>query len=401
VVVRGGLYPEGPEGHYIAIEMTQAHQGVALVAPQGEVAVVQPAREGINYGLSLLGDDTAVHGLWLENFPQAGAIVGRPGETLRQVVLSSLRVRFETERYTDGIALVPDNGGATVVQGALLRDIEVLGASIGVQCNTGPCDDIRMDRVFTQGRGQGDSSALDGIASESGQNYLLTHIEVTQAGADGIDLKVSDAAVINALVHHVGRNGIKLWHGGDIVNAVVSHSGADTAISFAQPGRYRLLHSVVAYHNHQGLNSYSLTAGYQQPGEGFEVAILNSAFVRNAGGIYAPPGASLDISSCFFSEIDNGDLATASSQLEGTHLTWKLAQDLELFQDHGLGQGNLYQPSATGAFYGPERLDYHLPPGSALIDAGVEAPLAPREDLEHNLRPGGAQPDIGAYEAAP
>jgi hypothetical protein len=397
VVARGGLYEEGPEGEFIALELGEASSGVVVAAFQGEPVVVRPARVGINYGLSVWGDQIAVHGLRFEGFPQAGAVLGRQGRTTRGIALSSMTFVFEGDAVTNGIAVVPDNGGEPVIEGLLLRDVRVTGASIGIQCNVGPCDHVRMEGVVVVGQGRGESSALDGIASERGRNYLLLDVEVSEAGADGIDLKVADVAVIGAFVHHVGRNGIKLWRGGDVVNAVVSHTGADTAVSFGEAGRYRLLHAVVAYHNFGGLNAYSLTAGYQQPGEGFQIEILNSAFFRNAGGLYLPAGASVVVDNNLFAEIDNQDILTAWSPLEGAQKTFELSGGAEALETHGLGSGNLPVGLDPG-FVAPQEADYQLRDGSPLLGAARAVDEASPLDLAGSARPQGSGPDVGAYE---
>src|SRR3989337_1715534 len=109
-----------------------------------------------------------------------------------------------------------------------MHRVTVENASLGISCNAGPCRSWWLEDVTVVGRG-GDG-----------------------AGADGIDLKVKRLLISSSRVHNVSRNGIKLWHGGDIVNTVIHHTGADAAIVFEQGGRYRILNSVMAFHNYPG-----------------------------------------------------------------------------------------------------------------------------------------------------
>jgi hypothetical protein len=394
ILVRGGVYAEGPEGEYIALELGERSSGVSISAYEGEEVKVVPSREGINYGLSLWGDDVEVEGLDFEGFPYAGVIVGQAGRTPRGVVLADAVLRFAPGRHREGVAIVPDNGGAPVVQGVLLSGIRVEGASIGIQCNTGPCNDLRMEGISVLGTGEEGTSSLDGIAVESGDNVVLLDVEVTQAGSDGIDLKATRVGVYGARVTRVARNGIKLWRGGDLVNAVVSHTGADTALGFSEGGRYRILHTVVAYHHFQGPSAYSLTVGYGIGGE-YDIEIQNCIFFRNSGGLYMPPNARLKVANNLFAEIDNRTALTFTR--DGGELMMGLDALSDEATREALGGSNLVglDPVVGDA----EGDDFRPSAGSPLLGVAAQIEPSVEMDIDFAPRPQGGQPDIGPYEA--
>jgi hypothetical protein len=187
-------------------------------------------------------------------------------------------------------------------------------------------------------------------------------------------------------VHHNARNGIKLWHGGRVFNALVHHHGADVAVSLGAPGRYRLAHVLVAYHNYQGPSSYVMTVGYGQS-EPVQLAIENSIFWRNAGGIYLSPATEATITHTVMAESDNQKLL---EQGERYVLSTGAAEALSPW-----GRGNL-------VFKALElEEDYSPPPGSPLRDAGAVLEDAPGWDWRGEPRRQGVAPDIGPWEVAP
>jgi len=114
---------------------------------------------------------------------------------------------------------------------------------------------------------------------------LVENSIVEGAAADGVDLKATRAAVVNSVVRHVGRNGIKLWAGGDVINCVVYDTGADAQLVTAG-GSYRVLDSTFAYHLEEGGRSYTATFGY--PAEFGDVLIANSVFSEEPGPCSCP-----------------------------------------------------------------------------------------------------------------
>ena len=391
ISVRAGTYPEGEEGGFIALELPQGTGGVTLVAVGGRARVV-PAHAGITYGIDIGASDVAMRGFDLAGFSSAGLILGNPGAVARNLVFADSDIVYEGDGAPNGIAMLPDNGGDDVVDGLLLHNVRVRGASIGVQCNVGPCRNLRFQGLRIEGSPAGDNSGYDGLAVESGDNILVLDTEVTGSSADGIDMKATRVAIFNAFVHHVGRNGIKLWFGGDIVNSVVSHTGADASLSFGT-GDYRIVHSVVAYHNWRGSSSYSAVIAYEDPTPS-SVELINSVFYRNSGGLYFGPRTKVRVAGCLFADIENGNLLTAVAGGKRVDLT---LSDLARMEKLGLGADNL-PTTANPRFRSPDRADFRPGRGSALVDAGVAVDGAPAFDLAWRPRVV-RKPDIGPFES--
>ncbi len=392
VVVRGGTYPEAPPGEYRALNFESDKAGVTVTAYQGETVTVTPGADGINYGLDIGASGVRVNGLDFEGFPNAMALLGRVGQVIEDVVISNAEFRVAPAGAAQGIAMVSDNGGDPVVDGVLLHRVSVTGATIGIQCNHGPCNGLRFEGVYVD-NGEGEGSGADTIAVESGSNIVIIDTEVTNAAADGIDLKASDVLVVGAFVHHVQRNGLKLWQGGDVIDTVVTHTGADAAVVFDRPGRYRLLNSVVGYHNWNGLNSYVMTVGYDVPGH-FEVELVNSVFFRTAGAVFVNRNATLRVQNCSFSEASNRVAIEGPARGRLRLITYDQGPDT--FVSLGWGDGNLLDVDPQ--FIGPDDGDYHLAAQSPLIDAGLTADDAPTGTATGATRVRGDAIDIGAYE---
>lgn len=302
VVVRAGTYLEGEEGDDRALAITA--EGTALAAPPRERALVRPASASVRRALAIAASGATVSGISFEGFDAEGIAIGAEGATLRDIVLADVSISLA--KGGDGISVWPDPGerGAPVVEGLLLERVRVEGADLGITVGAGPVKDLAIRDALVRNRAEGTSgSGSDGIAVERGDNVLLNGVEVSGAVADGIDLKASRVAVVNAHVHHVGRNGVKLWSGGDIVNALVHDCGADASVVLepgppgAAPARYRLVHSMVAFHNRSsgGGRAYSLTCGYDEPAAKVSLEIAGTVFLRNPGAVVLSAGTSATI----------------------------------------------------------------------------------------------------------
>jgi hypothetical protein len=392
IQVKAGTYPEGDAGGFIGLEIPAGRGGVTLVSAGGR-AIIKPAHVGITYGLDIGASDIVVRGFDVVGFEKAGIIIGNQGHTARNIVIADVSVTYEGEGAPDGIAMLPDNGGDDVVDGVLLHNVEVRGASIGVQCNTGPCRNLRFQGLRIHGAQVGTNSGYDGLAVENGDNILIMDAEVSGSSADGIDLKATRVAVFNAFVHHVGRNGIKLWKGGDIINSVVSHTGADASVSLGA-GTYRIVHSVMAYHNWQGPSSYSVVVAYDDKGPS-SIELVNSVFYRNSGGLYFGPDTQVRVSGCLFSEIGNGNLFEVT--VPNAKRTTMILAQLPFLKSMRLGYSNL-PPGTKPKFRDAAAADYRVGQGSPLIDAGVTDQGLPSFDLAFGKRTNGKRPDIGPFE---
>ncbi len=303
VWVKGGRYVVPPQEDEWALRVERADVTVAV--PPGDRAVVAPAQPGsTGYGLLVTGDRAFVDGLALEGFASAGIYVGREASPQRGLVLARTSVRGGT----DGVRSVPTSGGRArpVLQGLLAVDLRIVGSAIGFNCGEGPCDDVRLERITVRGSDHGSgNSGEDAIAFERGTNVAIVDGEVSGVGADGVDLKVKRAAVVRTAVRGVGRNGIKLWHGGDILGCVVYRTGADAAIVLDDAGDYRIADTTVAGHGRGG-EAYSLTAGYDHRQARGRLTIERSLFTDNGGPIWVSGGLSLSLSDVSMSGTKGG-----------------------------------------------------------------------------------------------
>ena len=389
--VHEGTYKAGASDDEFALRL--AHAGVTLSAAPNEKVVLEP-RGDAGYGISLEADDLVVDGFTLRGFKQASVYFGKREGTVRNVVLARVRITGGI----DGIRSLPREGGDAaepVVKGLLVFDATIEGAQIGFNCGEGPCNDVRLERVQVRGARKagerGEGSGEDAIAFERGDNVAIVGAEVQKVGADGIDVKATRVAIIASAVRGVGRNGIKLWHGGDVVNCLVHGTGADAAIVFDAGGDYRILHTTVAHHA-VGFESYALTAGYDHPDDKGTLRIVSSIFADNAGPVWVSRGLALEVVDSSFSGSRN--------KLELVRGT-----EPEVTVGPGGGKPDVLGKAARGVRIGePPRFvdakagNYHLAPQSPARDQGKPDEPYPATDLDGRPRVQGAGADLGCYE---
>ncbi|MDY0061868.1 MAG: right-handed parallel beta-helix repeat-containing protein [Myxococcota bacterium] len=396
VLVQPGTYLEGLPGESVALQLGEP--GVTLLGSTAGRVLVQPARPGVRHGLVVEADGVRVIGIDIAGFAGASVIFGST-RGQRDVVLRSMRLEAPSDgQWHDGIVATADNRatGVPVLAGLRVQDVQIGGGvSLGLSCNAGPCRSWRLHDVVLQG-GSGVGSGADGIAIENGENLLLTAVQVRGFPADGIDLKAKGVVIYDTIVGHVGRNGIKLWYEGDIVNTLIHHTGADAGLVLAGPGRLRLLHSVLAYHNWNGPSSYHMTFGY--PDLPVAVEIRNSLIYRCSGGGYVSGGSTLQVHDSLWSDIANG-VALDFAGADGVRQQVRLGDPAGRWEELGLGRGRL-TVGTDPRLAATEPFDPL--PGSPLIDAGSPAALAyPPWDARGAPRSRGAGPDIGPREQPP
>ncbi len=392
IVAHGGTYREGRGDDHRALVIQT--DGLVLRAAPGQRARILP-RSGVNRGLEIQASNVMVHGLDLVGFKDAGIGLGREDHTISHVIISDVRVLFSRSGWHDGIVAYPDLRalGKPAVNGLLMRNVLVENASLGISCNSGPCRSWWLENVTVRNAASGGGSGADAISMEEGENVVLVNAESTGATADGIDLKAKNVLVMNSHVHHVTRNGIKLWRGGDIVNTLVHHTGADSALVFKDPARYRVLHSVMAFHNYKRGPSYNLTAGYDTKGR-LDVELTNSIIYNTSGGMFFSDNTKLTISSCIFFGMENRNVLRAL--VRGREIEYQTGPaTARAMERAGLGTGILL---VDPGFVAPERGDFRLRAGSPALNRGVRAALSPATDRNGAPRLLGAAPDLGPLE---
>ncbi len=386
VWVLPGEYELGGEGEYEGLVLET--DGLTLAATEIGQAILTPAHPDTKLGIAARADDLTVDGLVVRGFSNAGVEFGRVGNPQRGLVLAHLLV----EQTGEGVlAVYGGDGVQPVVEGMLIYDLWLRQIGlIGLQCGQGPCDSLRWEAIRVEMPSTENETANDAIALEAGENIVLFNVEIAGSPGDGIDLKTGTGVVANALVHDVARNGIKIWHGGDVINALVYNTDADAALVF-EAGRYRILNTLVARHA-WGQSAYAMTAAYDTATQGGSVEIVNSVFYQNSGAVWVAPTMALQISHSLLGGAANG------VELEWGDLSvGEATQPLSVLEAHGAGDGNL-PFNADPAFFAPDEGDYRWGAQSALLDAGTDAvPLLPF-DLFGQPRVQGAAVDLGPIE---
>lgn len=384
--VADGVYRIGEPDEYDALVLDTPR--VKLVAERPGSVVLSPASAANAIGIVARADDVVIDGFVLSGFREAGIEFGNvrtPQRNLRiqHVIVENTPEGIRTAYGGDGAQPVIDG---MLLYDAWLRDISV----IALQCGEGPCDNLRWEALrITMGGGAGDDSGADAIAVESGNMAVVFNAEITGAPGDGIDLKSEAGVVANVMVHDVGRNGIKLWHAGDIINALVYNTGADAAIVF-EAGEYRILNTIVARHA-QGERAYAMTAAYDTADRPGHLEIVNSVFYQNSGPVWISPNLEFIALHSMFAESANN-----------VELVWH--------EEYGIDGPPVIAlndtPHGTGVLEARDPLfrdidagDFAPQPGSPLIDAGTDAVPLPDFDLTGGPRVQGGAVDLGPFEA--
>lgn len=383
--VADGTYSVGLDDDYEALILETPN--VTLMAERIGGAILTP-RDPAQHrvGIAARADDLIIDGFVLRGFGDVGIEYGNAPLPQRNLVLRHLIV----EQTEEGIrAAYVGDGTRPVVDGMAIYDVWLRDITvIALQCGEGPCNNLRWEALRVEmGGGPNEDSGADAIALESGDNIVIFNVEVSGAPGDGIDLKSATGVVANVFVHDIGRNGIKLWHGGDIINALVHNTGADAAIVF-EAGDFRILNTLVARHA-WGDSAYAMTAAYDTPNDPGSVEIANTVFYQNSGAVWISPNLALSV---------QHSLLTGSAN--GRDLEWG---DLVIGRDGApitaldqAGANNL--DAVDPLFRDPDSGDYSVLPDSPLIDVGTGALPLPAFDLYGLPRVAGGAVDIGPVE---
>lgn len=395
IVVDDGMYPVGVYDDSIIMNTS----GVTLMAENIGGATLVPINEEWVWlsAIHARADNLVIDGFVIRDFTRGyGILFGRLDSPQQNLVLRHLWV----EGTDDGIrSAIPESGAnpQPVVEGLLLYDIAIRDTNIGFNCGEGPCNNVRIEALSVVMPGSGSGSGADAVAIENGDNIIVFNAEITGAAADGLDFKTTRVAVANVHVHDVARNGIKFWHDGDVINALVYNTGADAAIVFDGGGNYRILNSVIARHAYGG-NAYAGTVAYDHPDDPGNLSIINSVFYQNAGPLWVSGAFDLDTQATLFYGSGNGQ-----------ELVWALPDEVRI--------GEIDQPfsalEAAGGgccgfdftdpgFANPDEGDYTLAPDAFALDRGLSAAVEalPPFDLLGNPRIAGEGIDLGPYEVA-
>jgi hypothetical protein len=382
VRVHGGTYVEGIPGDFRALLMDK--DSVILTGAPGESVTVTPKSSVYRYGAVLEGSNVVLNAINFKGF-NPSILFGLESKTQKNVVITNLTAEA-APGGSDGIADYADTStkGFPSIAGLLLKNVTMLGAALGISCNTGPCTSWRLENVKVV-CDTGSGSGADAIGIENGDNMLFYRVDVSKASADGIDTKATRVVVWDSHVHDVDRNGVKFWHGGDIVNTLIDHTSADAAVVVKSGDRVRILHSTIAYHDKGAGTSYNMTFRYDDNGP-IAVDIINSIIYNTSGGAYFSNQATVKITNSLFYGMDNGVLLDFGST------TILQSDGGAAFTAKGLGGGNLVADPGLDA-------SFHPTASSIVINKGtVLSADYPTSDQLGKPRVKGAAPDLGPFE---
>lgn len=386
VLVAPGTYTVNPE-EYVALAWSTDN---VCLRGEGGQAVIQAA-DGQSYGLETTGNDTVIDRITLRGF-EAGISLGRDGgDTQQRVTIQRTIVEAMIGGFRDGIVAYGDNrqepGSPPVLDGLLLLDVTVDSADLAVSCNSGPCAHWWLDRTKIHARADGDDTGADAFAVEEGRQIVVVDSTISGASGDGIDAKATDVVVSATRVFDVERNGIKLWHGGDVINTVVDGTGADAALVGENAARYRYVHVLVTHHA-VGDFGYVGTWGYDA-GDPVRLEIVNSILSDNsAGGLFVADGSQVTLQSTLMDAPGDSKLL----EVDGTEY---LVDDFDDLESDGYGADNVV---GDPDFVDVAGRDYRTTDASPARDAAIEIDGLDR-DIDGNPRSIGDGPDIGPVES--
>jgi len=384
VLVAGGVYAKEAPADYRALLIERS--GVQLRAWGSGQVVVRPSHEEQRYGLIIGGNRVTVQGLHLDGFVRAGVSLAAPKRApIEEIVLDDLEIDFPAAGGEGvGIGCPADHRklGVPASRGLLVRNVTIRQPAIlGIDCGSGPCRDWRIEntRVEMSSLRAGHSGA-DAFAVESGGNILFVGVSAEQVPGDGIDVKGAPVAIFNSTLRDIGRNGIKLWQGGDIVNTMIVGSGADAAVVFSRAGRYRMLHCTIVEHCWPGPRAYLMTVGHDAPTDRIALQLRSSIFFRHSGGIFLSPGTRAHLENNLFGEIGGESLLTVGRA--GRPQPDVVAPGPGAgARIRALGLGETNGAIDADAFVDPSQRDYRLAPGAPV---GTVRPAQPYPTLDRS-----------------
>lgn len=359
--------------------------------PTGGKAVVKAA-PGQKYGLTITAGDAVVEGVTLRGFSDS-IVLDAEKKTIRRVTFERLRIE-PAGKERGGIVAWGDNrsrsGQPPTVDGLLVLDSRMGAVDLGISCNGGPCAHWWIEGTTVQGRGgPGEQSGADTFAVESGRQIVVLDSTVDHSSSDGVDTKATDVVVFGVRVLDASRNGVKLWHGGDVIDTVIDGSDADAALVGNGDGRYRYLHDLVRRHALGG-SAYVGTWNYGSK-KPVRLEIVNSIVAGNGpgGGLYVPVGSTVSIRHSIFADRDSKLLELSNGK------EWEVSE-LQALEEAGFGAENSSaDPQLVTT--GPNRWSTRA--GSPARDRAEPIPGLTR-DLYGNPRVIGDGPDIGPVESS-
>jgi hypothetical protein len=197
-----------------------------------------------------------------------------------------------------------------------------------------------------------------------------------------MDFKAFNAAVVNCYVEGAGRNAVKFWRNGELINSILYHvTDINDGAIIVKDGPFRMVNSVLLGHP----VGYAATMGSDAPST-YSLEIVNSVF-GECKAFYVNTTAFRAKNNRYFDILEDANL------VEGMVTAANAAQLNALPNCSG-------NAISTNQFTNPTSGDFSLKRGSPWLDAGTrQGVLLPSFDYLGNPRVFGAEVDIGPIES--
>jgi hypothetical protein len=271
------------------------------------------------------------------------------------------------------------------IDGLILSNISVQGVDLAINVGDENDANVKSMRVSHFGvvnpsRQPGDS-ANDAFAVVNSWKVLIDQSRIVNINDDGIDLKSFDTAVVNCHIEGAGRNAVKFWRNGELINSILFNvTDIDDGAIVVKDGPFRMVNSVLLGHR----VGYAGVMAYDSPST-CSLEIVNSVF-GECKGFYVGTHDFTAKNNRYFNILDGAAL------VEGA-VNAATATQLNLLPNCS---GNAM---STNQFANPAGGDFSLKPVSSWINAGTrQGVLLPVFDFLGNPRIFGNQVDIGPIE---
>lgn len=379
VTIRPYYWPGNPAdwGDELAIEFHGSFQNLVLDGLRFEGWSL------IVYGGSEI-DTPAISKLVIKNC-SAGNFTRRNGEpdwttSFLETCLVAADVYGEGKQIFDN----PDTAHYQI-KGLILSNISVSDVDIAVNIGDENDANVRGLRItnFTVNNTEAHPGASfrDAFAVVNSSRVLIDHCKLLNIDDDGVDTKSFDVAVVNCFIQGTGRNAVKFWRNGEMINTILYDvTDINDGAIISEEGPFRMVNSVLLRH----------PVGY-------------------AGTIAAdnPTTQPLRIVNCVFGEVRDFWVRTTDFGALNNRF-FDILDDSPLVSGHFFAQDDIQlnalphcdgNATSTNQFINPDGGDFSVPPASEWIDAGTSA-TSPMPDFDYfgNPRVSGDAIDIGPIE---
>ena len=277
--------------------------------------------------------------------------------------------------------------GSYQIENLILSNVTIDGVDIGI--NVGDEDDanvrgMRLSHVnIINPTATSGDSASDAIAIVNSYKVLVDHCRILNPNDDGLDFKSWDVSVVNSWVQGTGRNAVKFWNNGEVINSILYDvTDINDGAIVVEGGPFRFINSILLH----APNGYAGTYDYDGPASTNLLEIVNSAF-GEVKGFYSGTSDLRALNNRYFDLIDNPNLFEGEVSAQN------------------VGELNALPNCSSNAmasnpFADPAGGDFSLTPECDWIDAGVSSGVhLPTFDYYGNPRINGSEVDVGPIES--